>query len=110
MTIFSISRVNLFRCAFFIIIPLLFILYPPLVFSQEDLPVPPEVDDALEEELRYLKAETYVITASRVKENIKKDQTDGCIRQTDPYNHHGKLKRIGIPEDPGPDHELYSDK
>jgi len=87
MKIFSISRVNLFRCAFFIIIPLLFILYPPLVFSQEDLPVPPEVDDALEEELRYLKAETYVITASRVPENIKKSAssitvvTDRQIRQ-----------------------------
>ena len=66
------SRTSLFHCAISLILSLLFTLHCSQVFAQEDPPVPPSTDDALEEELRYLKAETYVITASRVPETIKK--------------------------------------
>jgi len=80
-------RKSIITLAIFLLVPLLFTLHSTPVFSQEDLPVPPELDDALEEELRYLKAETYVITASRIPENIKKSAssitvvTDRQIRQ-----------------------------
>ena len=73
--------------SFFLIVSLLFILHSVPVHSQEDLPVPSSTDDVLEEELRYLKAETYVITPSRIPENIKKTAssisviTDKQIRQ-----------------------------
>jgi len=83
----SISRKSMISCAFFLILTHLFIFNTTPVFSQDDLPSPPSADDALEEELRYLKAETYVITASRVLEDIKKTAssvtviTDRQIRQ-----------------------------
>ncbi len=58
------------------------------VFSQDDLlPELEDIDVSLEEELEWLQAETYVITASRVLENIKKSAssitviTDKQIRQ-----------------------------
>ena len=56
----------------FLLLSILFLLHTNSVFSQEELPSSPTADDALEEELRYLRAETYVITASKVLENIKK--------------------------------------
>ena len=80
-----VSRANIFYRV--LILYLLFILFSSSAFSQEDLQIPPSADEALEEELRYLKAETYVITASRVLENIKKSAasitviTDRQIRQ-----------------------------
>jgi len=75
------------NASFFLIVSLLFILHSIPVHSQEDLPVPSTADDVLEEELRYLQAETYVITPSRIPENIKKTAssisviTDRQIRQ-----------------------------
>ena len=60
---------------------------PYLFTPRKDLSVNSSADDALEEELRYLQAETYVITASRIPENIKKTAasvtvvTDKQIRQ-----------------------------
>jgi len=78
---------NILHQAILLIIPVLFALYSTPVFSKEELPGSPSADDALEEELRYLKAETYVITASRIPENIKKTAssvtviTDRQIRQ-----------------------------
>jgi len=80
-------RTNIFHYAFFLILTHLFIFNTIPVFSQEELPSPPSADDALEEELRYLRAETYVITASRIPEDIKKTSssvtviTDRQIRQ-----------------------------
>ena len=68
----STLRTDIFYNAVFLMLLLLLVLYSPPVFSQENLSSSLNVDDALEEELRYLKAETYVITASRVPENIKK--------------------------------------
>jgi outer membrane receptor for ferrienterochelin and colicins len=78
---------NLIIRSVILMVPILFILHSTPVFPQEYPPVPPRADDALEEELRYLKAETYVITASRILENIKKSPssitviTDKQIRQ-----------------------------
>ena len=74
------------RFIFTLVVSLL-LLHSTPVFSQDDLPSPPGADDALEEELKYLQAETYVITASRIPENIKKTAssvtviTDKEIRQ-----------------------------
>jgi hypothetical protein len=56
-------------------------------YSENELSEVPKITDELDEELRYLKAETYVITASKVMENIKKAPasitviTDRQIRQ-----------------------------
>jgi iron complex outermembrane receptor protein len=75
------------KCFFLILLPLLFMLHPALCFSAEDLPTPASAEDKLDEELKYLKAETYVITASRIPEDIKKTAssitviTDKQIRQ-----------------------------
>ena len=63
---------NIFDSALLLIVSFLFTLHSTPVYSQDDPPVPPSADDVLEEELRYLKAETYVITASRIPETIKK--------------------------------------
>ena len=58
--------------AVFLMIPIIVVLYSTPGFSEEDLVVSPEAEAALEEELRYLKAETYVMTPSRIPEKIKK--------------------------------------
>jgi outer membrane receptor for Fe3+-dicitrate len=67
-----ISRTTGISRAVFLMIPFLFILHSLPVFAQEDIQVSPEAEAALEEELRYLRAETYVITPSRIPEKIKK--------------------------------------
>ncbi|MBN1550450.1 TonB-dependent receptor [bacterium] len=74
--------------SFFLLSFLLFFFHSISLYSQEDLAGPAtSSDDALEEELRYLQAETYVITASRIPESIKKSAssitviTDKQIRQ-----------------------------
>jgi len=83
----SVSRMNVACYSKFLLLPILLILYAIPVFSQEDLPGPPSADDELEKELQYLKAETYVVTASRIPENIQKTAssvtviTDKEIRQ-----------------------------
>jgi hypothetical protein len=43
----------------FLILNLLFVLHSFTAFSADDLPTPASADDKLEEELKYLKAETY---------------------------------------------------
>jgi len=71
------------------------------VYSQEDLTSSPSTDDALDEELRYLQAETYVITASRIPESIKKSAssitviTDKEIRQMGPSTVRCAANRAG---------------
>ena len=70
-----------------------YFFFPTPVFSEEDLPSPPSAEDELDKELQYLKAETYVVTASRIPENIKKTAssvtviTDKEIRQTLYHDH-----------------------
>ena len=81
------SKLNIINRTISLITFLLFLLYSIPVFSQEGRSVASSTDDALEEELKYLRAETYVITASRIPENIKKSAssisviTDKQIRQ-----------------------------
>jgi iron complex outermembrane receptor protein len=64
-----------------------FIFCSSPVFCEDELPVSFSADELLEEELRYLQAETYVITPSRVPEEINKAAssitvvTDRQIRQ-----------------------------
>ena len=71
----------------FLILPVLLLFCSTPVYCEDDLTVPASTDDELEKELRYLQAETYVITPSRVPENIKKTAssvtviTDRQIRQ-----------------------------
>jgi len=65
-------RTNRISRAVFLIIPIIVVLCSSPGFSEEDLVVSPEAEAALEEELRYLKAETYVMTPSRIPEKIKK--------------------------------------
>lgn len=87
MMITFLRRRNMVRPAVFLILSFLFIFFPTHALSQNDLPSPRSTDDALEEELRYLQAETYVVTASRIPEHIKKTAssvtviTDKEIRQ-----------------------------
>jgi iron complex outermembrane receptor protein len=87
MAFSSTSRRDSYHRDVFLLVPLFFLLHSTPVFSQEDLPAFPSTEDVLEEELRYLKAETYVITPSRIPENIKKTAssisvvTDKQIRQ-----------------------------
>ena len=87
MLLSSMSKTTILHYIVFLVVSILFILHSTPVYSQEDPPIPSSIDDALEEELRYLKAETYVITASRIPENIKKTAssvtviTDKQIRQ-----------------------------
>jgi len=51
---------------------ILFLFNPSTVFSEEDIPVTPKPDEELDEELKYLKAETYVITPSKIPQRIEK--------------------------------------
>jgi iron complex outermembrane receptor protein len=83
----KIGKKTIFNLVFPILAFLLSYFLPTPVFSQEDLPRPPGTEDELDKELQYLKAETYVVTASRIPENIKKTAasvtviTDKEIRQ-----------------------------
>jgi len=55
----STSRANIFSDVAFLMLTFLFILHSSPAFSQEDIQVSPEAEAALEEELRYLRAETF---------------------------------------------------
>ena len=66
------SQQQILELSILLLVTFLFSLRPIYVYSQEDVPVNTSADDVLEEELRYLQAETYVITASRIPESIKK--------------------------------------
>jgi len=88
MTLSSKSKVKTFHhSVFLMLLALLSLLHSLPVFSADDMPSPPRADDKLEEELRYLQAESYVITGSRILEDIKKTAsiitviTDKQIRQ-----------------------------
>jgi iron complex outermembrane receptor protein len=87
MPLTSLSKLKIVGHPTFFILPILFLLHSSIISAQSDLPVSPNTDDALEEELKYLQAETYVITPSRIPENIKKTAssisviTDRQIRQ-----------------------------
>ena len=86
MTVF-LSRSKMIRCVLALFLPILFLLHPCNAFSEETMEDALKTDMELEEELKYLKAETYVITPSRIPQRIEKAPgsiyvvTDKQIRQ-----------------------------
>ena len=86
MTVF-LSRSKIIRCATILLLPILFLLHPCTAFSEETIDDAIKPDEELEEELKYLKAETYVITPSKIPQRIEKAPgtiyvvTDRQIRQ-----------------------------
>ncbi len=81
------SRSKTTRYAVILFLPILFLFHPWTAFSEETLEDALKPDQELEEELKYLKAETYVITPSRIPQRIEKAPgsiyvvTDKQIRQ-----------------------------
>ena len=78
---------HIIPCPMFIILLILFTPIPATL-AQEEMEANKEaIDEELEQELRWLQAETYVITPSRIPEKIKKTAssitvvTDKQIRQ-----------------------------
>ena len=86
MTVFP-SKSKPIRRAVILFLPLLFLLQPCSAFPEESLNDALNPDDALEEELKYLQEETYVITPSKIPQRIEKAPgtihvvTDKQIRQ-----------------------------
>ena len=86
MTVF-LSRSKMIRCVVTLFLPVLFLLHPCNAFSEETMEDALKTDKELEEELKYLDAETYVITPSRIPQRIEKAPgsiyvvTDKQIRQ-----------------------------
>jgi len=72
MVLTFISKKRIIMGVVFLIVFLFFILHPSPASSRVDTTITPESEAALDEELRWLKAETYVITASRIPEKPKK--------------------------------------
>ena len=81
------SRSKRIRWAVILCLPILFLLHPCGAFSEETIDDALKSDEELEEELKYLKAETYVITPSKIPQRIEKAPgtvyvvTDRQIRQ-----------------------------
>ena len=86
MTIY-LSMSKTIRYALILCLPILFLLHPWNVFSEETIDDALKPDEALEEELKYLSEETYVITPSKIPQRIEKAPgtihvvTDRQIRQ-----------------------------
>ena len=86
MTIFP-SRSKPIRRAVILFLPLLFLLNPCSAFPEESIDDAIKPDEELEEELKYLQEETYVITPSKIPQRIEKAPgsiyvvTDKQIRQ-----------------------------
>ncbi len=87
MVTLFLSRSKIIRCAVILCLPILFLLHPASVFPEETIDDAIKPDKELEEELKYLKAETYVITPSKIPQRIEKAPgtiyvvTDREIRQ-----------------------------
>ena len=81
------SRTKTIRYAVVLLLPILFLLHPCNAFSEETLEDALKPDEELEEELKYLQEETYVITPSKIPQRIEKAPgtihvvTDKQIRQ-----------------------------
>ena len=81
------SGSKLFRYAIMLLVPVFFLLHPWVASPEEPLKNALKTDDELEEELKYLKEETYVITPSKIPQRIEKAPgtvhvvTDRQIRQ-----------------------------
>jgi len=80
-------RSKTIRCAIMLLVPVLFLIHPYSVLSEETLDDALKPDKELEEELKYLQEETYVITPSKIPQRIEKAPgtiyvvTDREIRQ-----------------------------
>ena len=74
-------------CLIILFPPILFLLHPWTAFSEETLEDALKPDEELDEELKYLREETYVITPSKIPQRIEKAPgtiyvvTDRQIRQ-----------------------------
>jgi len=82
------SGSKIIRFAIILLVPVFFLLHPWVALSEEEpLEKALKPDDALEEELKYLQEETYVITPSKIPQRIEKAPgtvhviTDRQIRQ-----------------------------
>ena len=86
MTVF-LSRSKTICCAIILFLPILFLFHPCSAFSEESIDDAIKPDKELEEELKYLREETYVITPSKIPQRIEKAPgtiyvvTDKQIRQ-----------------------------
>ena len=85
------SGSKIIHCAIMLLVPVLFLLHPWVAFSEEEpLDKALKTDDAVEDELKYLQEETYVITPSKIPQRIEKAPgtvhviTDRQIRQMGP--------------------------
>ena len=87
MTLIFLTISKAIRCPIILFLPILFLLYPRSALSEETIDDALKPDEELEEELKYLKAETYVITPSKIPQRIEKAPgtihvvTDKQIRQ-----------------------------
>ena len=86
MSVFASGRTRNHYTVFLVVLMLLVFCHTPL-FAENDPMSDLKTDDELEEELKYLKAETFVITPSRILQRIEKAPgsiyvvTDKQIRQ-----------------------------
>ena len=93
------SITHLLRCGLVVIVCILFTPFPATL-AQEEMEPDQETHDAIDEELRWLEAETYVITPSKIPETIKKTAasitvvTDRQIRQMGAKNLHDVVWRV----------------
>jgi hypothetical protein len=91
LALLLVSKAHLIHLSVCLAALLLFSPISPFVLAQEDASTPPTEPDALDEEIRYMKAEMFVITPSRIPEKIKKTAssftviTDRQIRQRVPF-------------------------
>jgi iron complex outermembrane receptor protein len=81
------TRSKIIHAAAFLWVPILFLFHPSSALCEQKMDKALKPDKELEEELKYLKAETYVITPSRIPQRIEKAPgaiyvvTDRQIRQ-----------------------------
>ena len=72
MTVF-LSRSKMFCYAIMLLVPVIFLFHPWVAFSEEEpLEKALKTDDAVDDELKYLQEETYVITPSKIPQRIEK--------------------------------------
>jgi len=81
------SESKMFRYAMTLLMPVFFLLHPGVASPEEPVENPIAKEDDLDDELKYLKEETYVITPSKIPQRIEKAPgtihvvTDKQIRQ-----------------------------
>ena len=66
------SGPKMFRFAMMFLIPVFFLLHPWVASPEEPVVNPLAKEDELDDELKYLKEETYVITPSKIPQRIEK--------------------------------------